>query len=180
MKEFTYCFIVYTKQRVIYLTSYSLRIDVGEITYLPYSGLSVREIASNDSAYDAAKIDGIWEKGGIEDGDDITGAKIEINLYYASEQIVHNLSTYFCTKMIVEGLKFTLHLESVSFRLAKTITERYSKNCRATFGDERCGIKKSAYPDNTSCDKNFITCCNKFNNAVNFRGEPFIPGSFDL
>ena len=25
------------------------------------------------------------------------------------------------------------------------------------------------------CDKKFITCCNKFNNAVNFRGEPSIP-----
>lgn len=25
-----------------------------------------------------------------------------------------------------------------------------------------------------TCDKNFITCCNKFNNAVNFRGEPTI------
>ena len=25
-----------------------------------------------------------------------------------------------------------------------------------------------------ACDKNFITCCNKFNNAVNFRGEPTI------
>ena len=25
------------------------------------------------------------------------------------------------------------------------------------------------------CDKKFITCCNKFNNAVNFRGEPLIP-----
>ncbi|MFK7968069.1 MAG: phage BR0599 family protein [Rickettsiaceae bacterium] len=25
-----------------------------------------------------------------------------------------------------------------------------------------------------SCDKKFITCCNKFNNAVNFRGEPTI------
>ncbi len=25
-----------------------------------------------------------------------------------------------------------------------------------------------------SCDKNFRTCCNKFNNAVNFRGEPTI------
>ncbi len=25
------------------------------------------------------------------------------------------------------------------------------------------------------CDKRLITCCNKFNNAVNFRGEPFIP-----
>ena len=26
-----------------------------------------------------------------------------------------------------------------------------------------------------SCDKNFITCCNKYNNAVNFPGEPNIP-----
>ena len=25
------------------------------------------------------------------------------------------------------------------------------------------------------CDKKFITCCNKYDNAVNFRGEPFIP-----
>ncbi|MDD9335152.1 MAG: phage BR0599 family protein [Rickettsiaceae bacterium] len=25
------------------------------------------------------------------------------------------------------------------------------------------------------CDKKFTTCCNKFNNAVNFRGEPLIP-----
>lgn len=28
-----------------------------------------------------------------------------------------------------------------------------------------------------ACDKNFITCCNKFDNAVNFRGEPFVPMS---
>ncbi|KAF8818801.1 phage BR0599 family protein [Rickettsia endosymbiont of Cardiosporidium cionae] len=27
------------------------------------------------------------------------------------------------------------------------------------------------------CDKKFITCCKKFNNAVNFRGEPFVPSS---
>jgi uncharacterized phage protein (TIGR02218 family) len=27
----------------------------------------------------------------------------------------------------------------------------------------------------SGCDKHFNTCCNKFNNAVNFRGEPFIP-----
>ena len=28
-----------------------------------------------------------------------------------------------------------------------------------------------------ACDKNFRTCCNRFNNAVNFRGEPSIPES---
>jgi uncharacterized phage protein (TIGR02218 family) len=27
------------------------------------------------------------------------------------------------------------------------------------------------------CDKKFTTCCNKFNNAINFRGEPSIPGN---
>jgi uncharacterized phage protein (TIGR02218 family) len=27
------------------------------------------------------------------------------------------------------------------------------------------------------CDKKFTTCCNKFNNAINFRGEPNIPGN---
>lgn len=26
------------------------------------------------------------------------------------------------------------------------------------------------------CDKHFKTCCNRFNNAVNFRGEPHLPG----
>lgn len=26
------------------------------------------------------------------------------------------------------------------------------------------------------CDKSFTACCNKFNNAVNFRGEPYVPG----
>ncbi|WP_342269641.1 DUF2163 domain-containing protein [Rickettsia endosymbiont of Orchestes rusci] len=27
----------------------------------------------------------------------------------------------------------------------------------------------------SGCNKKFITCCNKFNNAINFRGEPLIP-----
>lgn len=27
------------------------------------------------------------------------------------------------------------------------------------------------------CDKQFSTCCNKFNNAINFRGEPHLPGT---
>ena len=26
------------------------------------------------------------------------------------------------------------------------------------------------------CNKEFSTCCNKFNNAINFHGEPHLPG----
>ncbi|WP_341787887.1 phage BR0599 family protein [Rickettsia endosymbiont of Cantharis rufa] len=64
------------------------------------------------------------------------------------------------------------------------------------FGDNRFGSKvlnnfgdliilENIIPDYTKdaeevkitagCDKNFITCCNKFNYAINFRGEPLIP-----
>lgn len=27
------------------------------------------------------------------------------------------------------------------------------------------------------CDRSFFTCCNRFSNAVNFRGEPHVPGT---
>ncbi len=33
------------------------------------------------------------------------------------------------------------------------------------------------YSMKAGCDKTFTTCCTRFNNAVNFRGEPFIPGT---
>jgi uncharacterized phage protein (TIGR02218 family) len=72
----------------------------------------------------------------------------------------------------------------------------YFNNGDAIFGAEQFRAKIQSHfrdnieldtliPDNikdfknitliTGCDKNFITCCNKFNNAVNFRGEPLIP-----
>jgi len=35
---------------------------------------------------------------------------------------------------------------------------------------------KDNYIVTAGCDKKFETCCDKFNNAVNFRGEPNIPG----
>ena len=30
------------------------------------------------------------------------------------------------------------------------------------------------------CDKQFLTCTQRFNNAINFRGEPHIPSSGKL
>jgi len=30
------------------------------------------------------------------------------------------------------------------------------------------------------CDKTFETCINRFNNAINFRGEPHMPGQDEI
>lgn len=39
-----------------------------------------------------------------------------------------------------------------------------------------CDIKKHKRVILTpGCDKNITTCCNKYGNAINFRGEPYIP-----
>jgi len=60
---------------------------------------------------------------------------------------------------------------------------RFSSKILSNFGD--LIILEDIIPDyakdaeevkiTAGCDKNFITCCNKFNNAINFRGEPLIP-----
>jgi uncharacterized phage protein (TIGR02218 family) len=34
-----------------------------------------------------------------------------------------------------------------------------------------------AYAVQLGCDKSFSTCCSKYNNAINFRGEPHVPGT---
>jgi len=133
-----------------------------------------------------------------------------------------------------------MHLKPETIKYNRTIINRYSKSCRANFGDNKCKVDKDGYtgtykikeilkeslriegldkengyynggqiifgdnhfsskvlssfgnlivlediiPDYaknaeevkiiSGCDKNFITCCNKFNNAINFRGEPLI------
>lgn len=42
-----------------------------------------------------------------------------------------------------------------------------TKNC-----DANAPLRATLIP---SCDKKFVTCCNRYDNAVNFRGEPNIP-----
>jgi hypothetical protein len=135
-------------------------------------------MVTNDSAKDYVKIRGIWENGGITQSDDIMDSDLDLIVYIYGK--VQSISRYRCTKVVKEDLSFYLYIEPLSIKLSKTITERYGVNCRASFGDERCGINKSLYPKNTTCDKKFITCCNTFNNGVNFRGEPFISGSFSF
>jgi hypothetical protein len=56
------------------------------------------------------------------------------------------------------------------------ITRHFEKNIELNI------IVPAIFADNcksvtltVGCDKKFISCCNKFNNGVNFRGEPLIP-----
>lgn len=164
-----------------------------------------------------------------------------VNIIIYNEGIFEHFITYYCALYTKYDLSFKIHLKPETIKYNQTVINRYSKTCRANFGDSKCKIDKALYsgiykikeilkeslrieglnrengyynggqiifkndsfsskvlssfgdliilediiPDYakdakevkiiSGCDKNFITCCNKFNNAINFRGEPLIP-----
>ena len=52
----------------------------------------------------------------------------------------------------------------------------FSRQCDASFGDERCGVSLSDFPDGTVCPRSFQACRDQFFNTVNFRGFPYLLG----
>lgn len=176
--RFVYCFKFIHNERSFYLTSNDSLVVVDDVTYQPYSGLSLEKSIFNDSAQNYAKINGIFEEAGIKTEDDLSGCAAEIVMYFPEERAKYLLLlNYFCSKIVRDGLKFTMYLHPFADKMQQTLLDYFSTTCRAQFGDHKCRADKNIYPAGTYCDKSFRTCCNKFNNAVNFCGEPFIPGA---
>lgn len=174
-EKFVYCFTLKKENIIKFFTSHDSNIVIKNTIYLPYSGLNIENFTFNDSAQDKIEINGIFEENAIAENDDLTGYKVKIDIFFLKSQLLYNICEYFCSHMVKSGLSFKIILHPISYKLQKTIIESYGPNCRANLGDNKCLVNKNSYPPNITCDKKFITCCNKFNNAVNFRGEPFIP-----
>jgi hypothetical protein len=75
-----------------------------------------------------------------------------------------------------EGGAFTAEVEGPLAVLDRTAGRTYGRLCDANLGDERCTAAGS-HPDfGLGCDKRFGTCRDRFDNTLNFRGFPTIPG----
>ena len=61
-------------------------------------------------------------------------------------------------------------------RLDRSTGRVFAKLCDASFGDARCGMDASQYPDGTICPRTFAACRDQFSNTVNFRGFPYLLG----
>lgn len=71
-----------------------------------------------------------------------------------------------------EGAAFVAELEGPLAALDRVVGRTYGRLCDAVLGDARCG----ADPEGRTCDKRFETCVATFENGLNFRGFPDIPG----
>ncbi|MBU1346623.1 MAG: DUF2163 domain-containing protein [Alphaproteobacteria bacterium] len=71
-----------------------------------------------------------------------------------------------------EGQGFVADLEGPLAVLERVVGRTYGRSCDAVLGDARCGIDA----DGRVCDKRWETCVATFDNGINFRGFPDIPG----
>lgn len=79
--------------------------------------------------------------------------------------------------LAMHGNHCTLEGRSLAQRLQLPQGALYSTTCRARLGDARCTVKVEEFTVDgipPVCDKRLTTCHTRFNNALNFRGEPYI------
>ena len=68
---------------------------------------------------------------------------------------------------------FEAELISLKADLERPLGRTYSRRCDAKLGDARCGLSGIG---GQTCDKRFETCRDTFDNTLNFRGFPHMPG----
>jgi hypothetical protein len=71
-----------------------------------------------------------------------------------------------------EGDAFTAEIEGPLAALERVVGRTYARACDAVLGDARCGVEAAG----RTCDKRWETCVGTFDNGLNFRGFPDIPG----
>ncbi len=76
-----------------------------------------------------------------------------------------------------DGEAFIADLEGPLAQLERVAGRSYGRLCDANLGDDRCGIAPDHPAFGEGCDKRFETCSARFDNNLNFRGFPTIPGN---
>lgn len=74
------------------------------------------------------------------------------------------------------GSDITLEWVGQASLLDRTTGRVFSRQCDASFGDTRCGLRLSDFASGTICARSFTACRDQFNNTENFRGFPYLLG----
>jgi len=107
------------------------------------------------------------------------GARVEswrVNWRLPEERALIRVDTI--GEIVREDGAFRAELRSGQHAMNVAKGRFYQHVCDARLGDARCGVDLGA-PGmaGATCDRSFATCREKFNNGVNFRGFPHIPGN---
>lgn len=154
------------------------------ITCQAQSGLTAGAASADIGEAGSAAVSGVISSEAIRPEDIATGlydaARLRIYMVDWSNPSDHvlmgagTLAGLECRGGVAEGGAFIAHVEGPAAKLDRVIGRRFGFLCDAALGDARCGLT-GALPA-VSCDKRYSTCLNIFDNVLNFRGFPDLPG----
>ncbi|NDB83934.1 MAG: DUF2163 domain-containing protein, partial [Alphaproteobacteria bacterium] len=157
---------------LIYYNDSDKHIEWQKYKYLSNSSLELNHAIFDESGENTAIIKGFFAEDCMNSKEDFLGSLVLVMSYKAGS--MRPLFKYKTVEFTKDTLSFTLTLKPISTGFGQQIVSLYSKSCRARFRDSRCKVNKANYPGQ-ECDKSLTMCIKTYKNAVNFRGEPFIP-----
>lgn len=174
--------IIRSDGRVLAFTDHDQYLIIENITYLPFNTHKISAIQGHsDLTSDNFQIISTLTHDEISQEDLLNGLydEAEVKVFFVdytdTTKITKLKRGYFGNVALQEGKFYVEVLGMTDCLDVKIATDLYSPSCRAEFCDKYCGLDRVKYDDNATCDKSFLTCCNTYNNALNFRGEPHIP-----
>lgn len=157
-------------------------LQIDSVNYIASSGFTPSSIGGElNQASTMQELHAILSHESISEQDILTGkydhAEVEIFLVnYQDLQMGRITLLYgFLGEITLSNNMFHANIYTLIDKLERKIGSLYSPHCRAVFCDDKCKLSREEYPD-AQCDKTISTCANVYNNAINFRGEPHVPG----
>lgn len=105
------------------------------------------------------------------------GARVELyRVNWREPSVRAHIWTAKIGKISRQGAAVSFELVGEAEGLQRSTGRVFSRLCDASFGDARCGVDLSSFPESTTCPKTFSACRDDFTNSVNFRGFPCLIG----
>ncbi len=109
---------------------------------------------------------------GLYDGADVECRRVD----WSAPELSVSLWRGRIARVRREGEAFSAEIEGPLAQLARVAGRSYGRLCDANLGDARCGVPADHPAFADGCDKRYGSCSGRFDNILNFRGFPTIPG----
>jgi uncharacterized phage protein (TIGR02218 family) len=169
--------------QVLGFTEHHEHLIIDGLEYKANSSFAPSAIRStNDLAVDNFDINFLLNTDGITEQDLLAGkydnAAIELFLVNYAELTMGQvlLATGTIGEITIANGIAKAEVRGLTQALQQNVLEITSPTCRAELGDDRCKVNLERF-DVKICDKTLSTCKNTFNNLINYRGEPHLPGN---
>ena len=163
-------------------TDHDDNLDVDGVNYIARSGMSGGDVdGSLGFSIDNGHVESVLSDARIT-ADDINAGLYEraelscavVNWQDTSQRMT--LTRGQLGEMTQKGESFTAEWVGEGTKLNRSQGRVFSRLCDAAFGDMRCGLNTDDFPSGTVCPRSFSACRDRFNNALNFRGFPYLLG----